>query len=87
MTGALGLSHETPAVLIAAFVLMVPILGLFLMPLASCWYRHLEYEADAFAARHADPENLARALRKLDAANATTPSSDRCPLLACSAER
>jgi STE24 endopeptidase len=76
VTGALGLSHETPAVSIAAFVLMVPILGLFLMPLASCWYRHLEYEADAFAARHADPENLARALRKLDAANATTPSSD-----------
>jgi STE24 endopeptidase len=73
---ALGLSHETSAVSLAAFILMAPIFGSFLTPLASSWYRRLEYEADAFAARYIDPENLVRALRKLNAVNATTLPSD-----------
>ncbi len=76
MAGALRLSQGTGAVAMAALVLMTPVAGLLLTPLASCWYRRLEYEADAFAARHVAPQHLAAALRKLNGANATMLSSD-----------
>ena len=58
------------------FFMVVPVFTFLLQPLAS-WYSRLhEFEADAYAARVADPRDLARALVKLYKDNATTLAPD-----------
>jgi len=43
-------------------VLVVPVFSFFITPLASLWSRRHEFEADAFATRHAGAAELATAL-------------------------
>ncbi|HEY0835520.1 MAG TPA: M48 family metalloprotease, partial [Azospirillum sp.] len=61
---------------LALFVLALPLVGLFLRPLAVAVLRGWEYQADAFAVRRTSAAALGRALTKLYAANANAPSGD-----------
>lgn len=73
----LGLAHPiAPGALLAAFMLVVPVFTFPFQPLASLLSRRQEYEADAFAARHASAEGLVSALVKLYRDNAATLTPD-----------
>jgi STE24 endopeptidase len=73
----LGLPHPiAPGALLAAFMLVVPVLVFPFQPLASLMSRRQEYEADAFAARHATADGLVSALVKLYRDNAATLTPD-----------
>jgi STE24 endopeptidase len=73
-----GLGVQTPgtAVALLLFFMTVPAFTFPLHPLASLYSRKHEYEADAYAARHADAAELARALVKLYEDNAATLTPD-----------
>jgi STE24 endopeptidase len=58
------------------FFLVVPVFTFLLHPLTSLYSRQHEYEADAYAARHAGPADLVRALVKLYQDNAATLTPD-----------
>ena len=73
----LGVPQPRPAAWLAVAAAVAPLAGFFVTPLQAAWRRRLEYEADAFAARHSDRRALMGALAKLDVANATAASSDR----------
>ena len=73
----LGVARASPHAAIALVLLILPVLRVFLKPLASSAFRRFEFEADAFAADHADPRVLSRALVKLYGANANTLTPDR----------
>lgn len=61
---------------LALFMLVLPPALYLTTPLAAWWSRRHEYEADAFAADHADAQALARALVKLHEDNASTLTPD-----------
>jgi STE24 endopeptidase len=63
------------ALLLAMFV--APVFTFFLTPFGAWWSRRHEFQADDFAARHADAAALADALVKLYRANASTLTPDR----------
>ena len=63
------------ALLLAMFV--APAFTFFMTPLGAWWSRRHEFQADDFAARHADAAALADALVKLYRANASTLTPDR----------
>jgi STE24 endopeptidase len=54
----------------------VPVFTFFVTPLGSLWSRRHEFEADAFASRHASAGELATALVKLHRDNASTLTPD-----------
>ena len=58
------------------FFMVVPVFSFLLQPLASLYSRLHEFEADAYAARVADPRDLVRALVKLYEDNAATLTPD-----------
>jgi STE24 endopeptidase len=58
------------------FFLALPVFGFVLAPLSSLLSRRHEFEADAFAARHASAQDLASALVKLYEDNASTLTPD-----------
>jgi STE24 endopeptidase len=58
------------------FVLVLPVFTFVLAPLGSLLSRKHEFEADAFAARHARAEDLVNALVKLYQDNASTLTPD-----------
>jgi len=58
------------------FFLVSPVFMFFLTPLASWWSRRHEFEADRYAADHADPNHLVSALVKLYDDNAATLTPD-----------
>ncbi|MFH1044656.1 MAG: M48 family metallopeptidase [Pseudomonadota bacterium] len=68
-------THST-ALALMLFFLVVPVFTFFLHPLASLYSRRHEYEADAYAARHARLADLIRALVKLYQDNAATLTPD-----------
>lgn len=72
----LGVPAATAADWLALAVALAPLGWFFVRPLRACQRRRFEYEADNFAARHADAKALMRAVAKLNAANATPPASD-----------
>jgi STE24 endopeptidase len=74
---ALGVPRPSTHAALLLFVLALPVFAFFLTPLASLWSRRHEFEADAFATRHANAAELATALVKLhrDNANTLTPDS------------
>jgi len=74
---ALGVPQASPHAALALFVLVVPVFTFFLAPLGSWWSRRHEYQADRFAAAHADARLLAAALVKLYRDNASTLTPDR----------
>ncbi|HXN15721.1 MAG TPA: M48 family metallopeptidase [Usitatibacter sp.] len=63
-------------VALAGFALVIPVFTFPFQPLASLIARHQEFEADAFAARHASAADLTSALAKLYRDNASTLTPD-----------
>jgi STE24 endopeptidase len=74
---ALGVPEPAPHAALALFVLVAPVFTFVLAPLSSWWSRKHEYEADRYAAEHADGGALAAALVKLYRDNASTLTPDR----------
>ena len=64
------------ALALLLFFLVLPVFGFVLSPIGSLLSHRHEYEADAFAARHASAEDLASALVKLYEDNAATLTPD-----------
>ncbi len=73
---ALGVPLASTHAALLLFVLVVPVFAFFVTPLSSVWSRRHEFEADAFASRHADAAELASALVKLHRDNASTLTPD-----------
>ncbi len=73
---ALGVPVPSTHAALLLFVMVVPVFTFFVTPLASIWSRRHEFEADAFASRHADAGELATALVKLHRDNASTLTPD-----------
>jgi STE24 endopeptidase len=73
---ALGVRTPGAAAALLLFFMAVPAFTFMLQPFASLYSRKHEYEADAYAARHADAHELARALVKLYEDNAATLTPD-----------
>jgi STE24 endopeptidase len=73
---ALGVRSQGTAVALLLFFMAVPVFTFLLQPLASLYSRLHEFEADAYAARHADARDLVRALVKLYQDNAATLTPD-----------
>jgi STE24 endopeptidase len=72
----LGVSHSSIAAALLLFMLTVPVFTFFLLPVSSLYSRRHEFEADAYAARHADSADLVKALVKLYQDNAATLTPD-----------
>ena len=73
---ALGLSEPHIGAALAGFALLLPAFTFPFQPLASLIARRQEFEADAFAARHASAADLVSALAKLYRDNASTLTPD-----------
>ena len=73
---ALGVPTPSIHAALLLFVLVVPAFTFFVTPLASLWSRRHEFEADAFARKHASAAELASALVKLHRDNASTLTPD-----------
>jgi STE24 endopeptidase len=74
--GGLGVGHPSTAAALLLFMLTVPVFTFFLQPLSSLYSRRHEFEADQYAAQHADSSELVRALVKLYQDNAATLTPD-----------
>jgi STE24 endopeptidase len=74
-----ALGVETPSVhaALALFLIVLPVFTFFLQPLMAMSMRKHEFEADEFAAEHAEANDLIRALVKLYRENASTLTPDR----------
>ncbi len=73
---ALGVAHPSPQAALLLFILAAPVVLQFGMPIGAAWSRRHEFEADAFAARHAERTDLAAALVRLYRSNASTLTPD-----------
>jgi len=73
---ALGVQTRTTALALLLFFMVLPVFTFLLQPLASLYSRKHEYEADAYAAGHADAASLVQALVKLYQDNAATLTPD-----------
>ena len=71
-----NLTLPNDALALLLLMLVVSVLGVFITPVMSGWSRRDEFEADAFATRHADGRDLASALLKLHEDNASTLTPD-----------
>jgi len=67
---------DRPGVALVLFFLALPVFTFMLAPIASVYSRRHEFEADAFAARHASAAALVQALVKLYEDNASTLTPD-----------
>jgi STE24 endopeptidase len=74
--GALNVRTHTTATALVLFFMIVPAFSFMLQPLMSLYSRRHEFEADAYAAKHAEASDLAQALVKLYQDNATTLTPD-----------
>lgn len=72
----LNVQSRSTAIALVLFFLVVPLFTFFLQPLISLYSRKHEFEADAYAAAHAGPADLMRALVKLYQDNAATLTPD-----------
>lgn len=72
----LGVESRSTAMALLLFFMAAPVFTFLLHPLGSLYSRKHEYEADAYAARHADAGDLVRALVKLYQDNAATLTPD-----------
>ncbi len=70
----MGASNDAMALIL--FMLVLPVFTFLFSPLTSITSRKHEFEADAFAARHTDPQDLVSALVKLYEDNASTLTPD-----------
>ncbi len=72
----LSASMARPGVALELFLLALPVFTFVLEPLGSLYSRKHEFEADAYATRHADAAALAQALVKMYEDNAATLTPD-----------
>ena len=72
----LDVSMGRPGVALELFLLALPVFTFVLEPLSSLYSRKHEFEADAYATRHADASALTQALVKLYEDNAATLTPD-----------
>lgn len=72
----LGVPARNTALALILFFLAIPVFTFPLSPVMSLLSRRHEFEADAYAARHASADDLARALVKLYEDNAATLTPD-----------
>ena len=72
----LGVNTASPAIALALFSIALPLFVFPLTPLSSGWSRRHEFEADAYAVRHARAQDLKTALVKLYRDNASTLTPD-----------
>jgi len=70
------LVHNRPGVALILFFLVLPVFTFVFAPLSSLYSRRHEFEADAFAAKHASATSLVHALVKLYEDNAATLTPD-----------
>jgi STE24 endopeptidase len=77
LSAALGVPNASPHAALLLFMLCAPVFTFFTTPLEAWWSRRHEFEADDFAAQHADARSLADALVKLYRDNASTLTPDR----------
>jgi STE24 endopeptidase len=73
---ALGVAQPSPHTALLLFTIVLPAFTFFLTPIGAWWSRKHEFEADEFAAQHANARELAAALVKLYRDNATTLTPD-----------
>jgi STE24 endopeptidase len=73
---ALGVPKPSSHTALLLAMLVAPAFTFFITPIGAWWSRRHEFEADDFAARHADAGALADALVKLYRANASTLTPD-----------
>jgi STE24 endopeptidase len=73
---ALGVQQPSAHSALLLLMFVLPAFTFFLTPVGSWWSRKHEFQADEFAARHADADELVRALVKLYRDNATTLTPD-----------
>jgi len=73
---ALGVETRSTALALLLFFMALPAFTFLLQPLGSLYSRKHEYEADAYAADHADAAHLVQALVKLYQDNAATLTPD-----------
>jgi STE24 endopeptidase len=71
-----ALDGRNDALALMLFFLAMPVFTFFFAPIASRFSRRHEFEADAFAARHAQASDLVAALVKLYQENASTLTPD-----------
>ena len=72
----LNVHSQGTAMGLVLFFLVAPVFTFFLQPLTSLYSRKHEFEADAYAALHANPGDLVHALVKLYQDNAATLTPD-----------
>jgi STE24 endopeptidase len=72
----LNVTTQSTATALLLFVLVTPVFTLFLQPLMALHSRKHEFEADAYAASHANAAELEQALVKLYQDNASTLTPD-----------
>jgi STE24 endopeptidase len=72
----LGVSTPSTAMALLLFFLVAPVFTFLLQPVMSVYSRKHEFEADAYAARHAHAADLVQALVKLYKDNASTLTPD-----------
>lgn len=72
----LGVSAESNYMALVLFLLVSPVFLFWLSPLMASYSRKNEFEADSYAAKHADAKHLVEALVKLYRDNASTLTPD-----------
>lgn len=73
----LGITEPSMHVALVLFLLVVPVFTFYIQPIMAFFMRKHEFEADDFAAEHANATDLIRALVKLYQENASTLTPDR----------
>ena len=73
---SLGVTGASDSAALLLFMLGLPVFTWVFTPLASAWSCKHEFEADAFAAKHSDGPELARALVSMYRDNASTLTPD-----------
>lgn len=66
---------QTPHIIMILFILLLPVVSFFMMPLMGMMSRHNEYEADRSGAELGGAEHLVNALKKLVSENKSFPLS------------
>ncbi len=72
----LGVEHPSNAAALLLFMLVAPIFTFFMHPVSAYFQRKFEFEADDFAAQHAQASRLVSGLVKLYEENASTLTPD-----------
>lgn len=73
---AFGFNEQNPAIALLLFSIVIPTLFFFITPINAFISRKHEFQADEFAAKHADKDDLINALLKLYKENAGTLTPD-----------